>query len=173
MNKILLIVTLILLYSLPVYALDCNKKPCHKKCIASQPESIQTQCMCNTRKRIYYHLTWFKNTGVPEYNEVCDGNFEQYRNQYCAAKFKYDDAYLTNSTTGQYYTPQYDQLCDGSYDEYLQKIQVLKQNQMMNRYINTMNRPVEVNVNHSGTVELNGTIRNTNYLPYAKTRLYY
>lgn len=166
MNKILLIVTLTLLYSLPVYALDCNKKPCHKKCIASQPTTVQTQCMCNARKKVYFY-------SIPEYNEVCDGSFEQYAQRYCAAKRRHDNIELSQMYTGNNYTPEYEQICDGSYDEYLQRIQILKQNQLMNKYIEAINQPTQVNVNHSGTVELNGTIRNTNYLPYAKTRLYY
>lgn len=165
MNIRLLITISILIISLPVYALDCNKKPCHKKCISSQPDYVQIQCWCNSRKKVYYR--YWHNDGVPEYNEVCDGTFEQYAVNYCAAKRRYDGYLLNNKNFANTYTPQYDPICDGSEAEYLQKIQVLKQNQAINNMADALRQPVQVNVNHSGTtnhnVQLNGTIRHQNY----------
>lgn len=168
MNRKLLLITLTLILALPVYALDCNKKPCHKKCIDMQPEHIQDQCWCNARKKVYYHY-WGTNYGVPEYNEVCDGSFEQYAVKYCAAKRRYDNFQLnnTNSSIANRYTPQYDPICDGTEYDYNQKMQVLKQNQAINNMADALRQPVQVNVNHSGTVkqniQLDGTIRHMNY----------
>lgn len=163
--KLILIIAS-LVATIPVYALDCNKKPCHKKCINMQPEPVRTQCMCKSRKDIYYHF-WGLKSGVPEYNPVCDGDFELYRMKYCAAKRKYDNWFLTNSTTRYTYTPNYDQLCDGSYNEYNQRIEQLKQNQALNNMADAIRHPVQVNVNHSGNVnhniEFNGTIQHYNY----------
>lgn len=61
-----LLTILLISISLPVFAVNCMKKPCHKKCIESQPESVKTQCMCNKRKKVYYHY-WGTNYGVPEH----------------------------------------------------------------------------------------------------------
>ncbi len=165
LKLILIIASLVV--TIPVYALDCNKKPCHRKCIDMQPESVKTQCMCNKRKKVYYHIWSMPKSGIPEYNEVCDGDFANYVIKYCAAKNHYDRIYLTHYYTQYTYTPQYDQLCDGSYEEYTQKIQILKQNQALNNMADAIRQPVNVNVNHSGNVkqniQLDGTIHHYNY----------
>ena len=40
MKKILTIIAMFVLV-LPVFALDCNKKPCHSKCINLQPSNVE------------------------------------------------------------------------------------------------------------------------------------
>lgn len=166
MNKKIFIITSLLILALPVWALDCNRKPCHSKCISSQPACVQTQCRCNARKKVYFHYLG-TNWGVPEYDPTCDGSFEDYVEKYCTAKMRYD-----NYNLGMYkhYTPQYEPYCDGSREEYNQKLQVIKQNQAMNDMVDALKQPVQVNVNHSGTVQqnvrLDGTIRHNNYYYY-------
>ena len=65
MNKKFVSLILMLMLSLPSYAIDCYKKPCHKKCIDNQSQAIKTQCWCNSRKLVYYHIG--RNIGMPEY----------------------------------------------------------------------------------------------------------
>lgn len=167
MNLKLILIIASLVVTIPVYALDCRKKPCHSKCISNQSETIKIQCMCKKRKNVYYKLALNFGTGVPEYNEACDGSFEQYAIKYCEAKRHYDNAYLSNPYYTYTYTPKYDQICDGSYEEYSRKVQLLKQNQAINNMADALRKPVEINVNHKGTIkqdiQLNGTIRTDNY----------
>ena len=40
-------ILLVLMIALPANAVNCEKKPCHKKCIASQPDYMKNQCRCN------------------------------------------------------------------------------------------------------------------------------
>lgn len=172
-KKIFIIFTVFILtiLVLPVWALDCNRKPCHSKCIENQPTYIQKQCWCDARKKVYYHY-WGTNFGVPEYNATCDGSYEQYVEKYCAAKMRYDNYNLNNynPNIANHYTPQYDPICDKSREEYYQKLQVIRQNQAMNNMAEVLKQPVQVNVNHSGTVQqnvrLDGTIRHNNYYYY-------
>ncbi len=121
------------LLTLPSIAVDCQKKPCHRDCINSQPQYIQTQCKCDARKNFRY---W-----VPEYNPVCDGSFEEYTARYCAGKIRYDNQMLPYTN----YTPEYDPLCD-TQESYFQKIQYLKQMQTYNKMIDALTQPVQVNV---------------------------
>lgn len=149
----------LLIANISAFALDCNKSPCHKNCISSQPNSVQTQCRCNSRKKVYYHY-WGTNYGVPEYDMACDGTFEQYSVKYCAAKRRYDDFKLNNynSNVANSYTPQYDPICDGSHAEYTQNIQILKQNQAINNYADALRNQhvqIDANVYHQGTVNHN------------------
>ncbi len=145
MKKILRVILFLTLFiPLSSLALDCQKKPCHRDCIANQPESIQTQCRCDARKKIYYHY-WGTNFGVPEYEAVCDGSFEQYRVQYCSAKIRYDNQALSNPYSGNNYIPEYDPMCDTE-ESYYQKMNNLKQNQYYNKMIDALSRPVQVNV---------------------------
>lgn len=133
MKKILRVILFLTLFiPLSSLALDCQKKPCHRDCIDSQPQSIQTQCKCNARKNFRY---W-----VPEYNPVCDGTFEEYTARYCAGKIRYDNQMFSYS-----YTPEYDPLCD-TQESYFQKIQSLRQIQSYNKMIDALSRPVQVNV---------------------------
>lgn len=165
-NKFLLLL-LTLILALPANAVNCDKKPCHRKCIATQPEYIQTKCKCKKRKKVYYHLFANPGTGVPEYNEACDGSFEEYRIKYCEAKRYYDNAYLSNPNYAYTYTPRYDELCEGSYEDYSQRVQQLKHNQAINNMADALRKPQQVNVNHSGNVNhnvnLDGTVRIRNY----------
>ena len=154
---------LVLMIALPANAVNCEKKPCHKKCIASQPDYIQTQCRCNKRKKVYYHFLWTK-TGVPEYDPVCDGSVEQYTIKYCEAKRYYDTQMLTTYEPNRY-TPQYDSLCDGSYDQYLENVKEIKQIQAINNAADALRQPIRVNHTIYGQMNhnINGTIRTNNY----------
>ena len=145
--KLILILEILLLLSVvPVFALDCNKKPCHRDCINSQPNSVQVQCRCNSRKKVYYNL-W--RDSIPEYDMTCDGTFEQYAVKYCAAKRRYDNYMLNPAIYANNYTPQYDPICDGSYAEYAQNIQVLKQTQAINNHADALRNQ---HVYHSGFI---------------------
>lgn len=167
MNKYFLLLLLLLIISLPADAINCDKKPCHKKCIANQPQYIQTECMCKSRKRVYYKLFLTPRSGVPEYNAACDGSFEEYAIKYCNAKRYYDNAYLTNPNYKYSYTPQYDEICDGTYEKYSQKIEQLKHNQAINNMADAIRKPVDINVNYRGNVKhdvnINGTMNHYFY----------
>lgn len=60
MNKKIFIITSLLILALPVWALDCNRKPCHGKCINFQPTSVQLQCKCDARKKGLLPLLGYK-----------------------------------------------------------------------------------------------------------------
>lgn len=54
MNKkifIIFAIFILIIGVLPAWALDCNRKPCHSKCIKNQPTYIQNQCWCDARKK--------------------------------------------------------------------------------------------------------------------------
>ncbi len=137
MQKTLQAIIFTILITLPSIAVDCQKKPCHRDCIDSQPRSVQTQCKCDARKNFRY---W-----VPEYNSVCDGSFEEYRTRYCAGKIRYDNQMLSYSYSRNNYTPEFDPMCD-TQESYFQKIQSLKQMQSYNKMIDALTQPVQVNV---------------------------
>ncbi len=157
---------LVLMIALPANAVNCEKKPCHKKCIASQPDYIQTQCRCEKRKKVYYH-TWGSKTGVPEYDPACDGSVEQYIIKYCEAKRIYDQKFLnyTDPYIPNTYTPSYDQNCDGTYEQYLENIKELKKIQAINNAADALRQPIQVNHTIYGQMNhnINGTIRTNNY----------
>lgn len=75
---------------------------------------------------------------------------------------RYDNYNLNsyNPNIANHYTPRYDPICDKSREEYYQKLQVIRQNQAMNNMAEALKQPVQVNVNHSGT------IRHNNYFYY-------
>ncbi|MCM1338577.1 MAG: hypothetical protein NC191_02770 [Muribaculaceae bacterium] len=160
------------LTTVPAFALDCTKKPCHKNCISSQPNYVQTQCRCNARKKVYYHY-WGTNYGVPEYDMACDGTFEQYTVKYCAEKRRYDNWQLNNDNPNiaNKYTPQYDPICDGSQAEYTRNIQILKQTQAINNMADSL-RNQNINVHHSGTVNQNVNV-NGNYFIQGTHNIYH
>ena len=157
---------LVLMIALPDKEVNCEKKPCHKKCIASQPDYIQTQCRCEKRKKVYYH-TWGSKTGVPEYDPACDGSVEQYIIKYCEAKRIYDQKFLnyTDPYIPNTYTPSYDQNCDGTYEQYLENIKELKKIQAINNAADALRQPIQVNHTIYGQMNhnINGTIRTNNY----------
>lgn len=122
MKKFLLL-SLILSFALPCYAVNCVKKPCHKKCIDSQPARVKLNCYCQNRKNIYYG-------GVPAYEEACDGSVENYRIRYCQAKQEYDAEQMRRARImSKTYLPEYDANCYSSFEQFMQLRQQLLEQQ--------------------------------------------
>lgn len=125
MKKFYLLLAVILCFSLPSYAVNCEKKPCHKKCIDFQPDSVKLRCYCQNRKNVYYQR-------IPQYEEACDGSFEDYRIRYCQAKQAYDTHMLNWTATNggtTIYLPEYDPNCYSSFEQFLQLRQQLLEQQ--------------------------------------------
>ncbi len=133
MNLKLLVVLVIIVISLPAHAVNCERRPCHKKCI----DTHRLECYCKERPKIYYDY-------VPEYNENCDGNYESYRLRYCRAKRDYDSRH---QNIFKDFIPEYDQLCDGSYEQYIQKQQLYLQKKQIeaSQNVNMMVYPIDLN----------------------------
>lgn len=157
MKKFLLL-SLILSFALPCYAVNCEKKPCHKKCIDSQPARVKLNCYCQNRKNIYYNYGWGQRTGVPAYEEACDGSIENYRIRYCQAKQEYDAAQMRGAHfSSRIYLPEYDANCDGSYEQFMQLRQQVLDQQKAELQIKQLNQPQVIyhDVNVNGTMKHN------------------
>ena len=157
MKKILLVIVLFAI-TLPSYAVNCVKKPCHKKCIEFQPENIKFQCYCNGRKNVYYK--WGR-IGAPAYDPRCETK-EEYLVKYCEAKRYYDNARGYNNIG---YIPAYDANCDGPYEEFLIR-------QRREQEIRQLSQPQIINVNHSiyGTVDVNTNYTQRTTAPFVPFR---
>ncbi len=144
--KKLLSVLVLLFIALPSFAVNCYKKPCHKKCIEFQDENIKLQCYCNGRKNVYYR---WGHIGVPAYDSRCETQ-EEYLIKYCEAKRHYDNAQMINNIN---YLSNYDANCDGQYEDFLIR-------QRKEQEIRLLSQPQTIYVNHNiyGTVDVN-----TNY----------
>lgn len=166
MKKFYLSVILILCFSLQCYAVNCEKKPCHKKCIDLQPDNVKLNCYCQKRKNVYYR---YGRYGVPEYDERCDGSIESYRIRYCEAKRIYDDMQMNLSGIGnRIYLPKYDANCYSSYEQFMQLRQQLLEKQQAEIMSRTLNQPQFIyhDVNVNGTIKHNVNTPVPNYIPF-------
>ncbi len=159
MKKLYLSLILILCFSLQCHAVNCERKPCHNKCIASQPSDVQLNCYCKNRKNVYYRFGGWTGSkyGVPEYNERCDGDIESYRIRYCEAKQRFDNYNMMNFriNLNRIYLPEYDANCYSSYEEFMQLRQQLLEMQKAEMMSRTLSQPQHIYHNVNGTMNHN------------------